>query len=366
MQRALIGVVALVVCLLVAPMQAATRYTFTRISDTSDPQLRQAFAHGVWAPQINNSGQIIFHAGFQPMVVLWDGVGLTPIINADGSFHEVYAPAAINDRGQVAFVTETPHPALWKWDRHKLRQLTDTSTPYTWITAPFLNRAGDVGFASYLADTTLGIFLSVNNNRVVEVLSGSPDTFFGGLLSDAGTILYARRGNQCCGIDAWMATDAKGRERTIVDRTTSLYAYLGNAYFTANDDIVFPARRRDTGQDLIVCASAGMLTEIMPAAPGTFLQIYWAAMNTSGAVAFFAARGDATHFFGAGIFDGPDPVANRVVFPGDVLDGDVVRGVEFPGNGAFNEQGQIVFTANFLTHSAIYRADPIVTTTTAP
>jgi CRISPR-associated endonuclease/helicase Cas3 len=70
----------------------------------------------------------------------------------------------------------------------------------------------------------------------------------------------------------------------------------------------------------------------------------------------FRGRQSARRWSCPASFTGPDPIAHRVIATGQVLDGDVVVGVEVWR--WLNDRGQVAFVAHFLTWSALYRADP--------
>jgi hypothetical protein len=70
----------------------------------------------------------------------------------------------------------------------------------------------------------------------------------------------------------------------------------------------------------------------------------------------FRGRQSARRWSCPASFTGPDPIADRVIATGQVLDGDVVVGVEVWR--WLNDRGQVAFVAHFLTWSALYRADP--------
>jgi hypothetical protein len=61
---------------------------------------------------------------------------------------------------------------------------------------------------------------------------------------------------------------------------------------------------------------------------------------------------------GAGLYNGPDPVANKIIAVGDPLDGSTVAGLTLSGD-AINTSGSVAFEVNLADgREAIYRADP--------
>ena len=64
-----------------------------------------------------------------------------------------------------------------------------------------------------------------------------------------------------------------------------------------------------------------------------------------------------------GIFTGPDPVVDKLIGTGDLLDGSTVTDLVL-SNRALNNSNQVVFVAtltdaNGTTHEAVYRAEPV-------
>ena len=88
------------------------------------------------------------------------------------------------------------------------------------------------------------------------------------------------------------------------------------------------------------------------------------AINNKGEVAFAAITAD---FSVNGIFTGPDPVADRVVAPGDAIGAGTVAsfGIQFC-EGGINDSGEVAFiallddpTAQFGFRFIVVRAEPL-------
>lgn len=81
-------------------------------------------------------------------------------------------------------------------------------------------------------------------------------------------------------------------------------------------------------------------------------------INDAGRIAFTAAGPGAVNF-ALGIWDGLDAAADRVIGPGDSLDGKVLASADCAG-GSLNEQDQIAFRANAEDGTvSLWRADPV-------
>jgi hypothetical protein len=83
------------------------------------------------------------------------------------------------------------------------------------------------------------------------------------------------------------------------------------------------------------------------------------AINNTGAVAFSATL-DSDNLGIPSIFVGPSPKKNRVIGPGDKLDGGTVAGLRFCEEG-LNDSGQLAFIAeiedrNGDVRAAVFRA----------
>ena len=78
-------------------------------------------------------------------------------------------------------------------------------------------------------------------------------------------------------------------------------------------------------------------------------------INNLGEVVFIAGLEGSQ---GDGIFIGPDPVANKVIFYGDSLHGNPVLTIGL-SQDSLNDKGQIAFLAFFQDGaSGVFRADP--------
>jgi hypothetical protein len=110
----------------------------------------------------------------------------------------------------------------------------------------------------------------------------------------------------------------------------------------------------------IVTGNGGPLTTVADTR-GPFSAFGSPSINNGGDVTFEGELDSVVVPAPEGIFVGPDPVADRVIGTGDILDGDVVTDVRLCPEG-INDSGQIAFTAQLRdpvtseTRTAIYRA----------
>ena len=192
--------------------------------------------------------------------------------------------------------------------------LTSTSDFDGSDSRPSINNVGDIAFAESI-DFESGIF--VGREGTFQTIAGpDPDVFVQEpVLNDEGTVAFYRSffdgSNQ---VDEVVTIDAEGG-LTVVADTSGQYAFFG----------------------------------FRPPS-----------LNNGGDVAFQATLDDGT----SGIFVGPDPVEDRVIATGDMLDGETVTGLTFCEEG-LNDSGQLAFTAFFEdpetleTRVAVFRATPV-------
>ena len=94
---------------------------------------------------------------------------------------------------------------------------------------------------------------------------------------------------------------------------------------------------------------------------GAFNIFHSYAINNTGAVAFSATLDDDNLGIPA-IYVGPNPKKDRVIGPGDKLDGGTVAGLNFCEEG-LNDSGQLAFVAEIEDRNgdvrvAVFRASP--------
>jgi hypothetical protein len=114
----------------------------------------------------------------------------------------------------------------------------------------------------------------------------------------------------------------------------------------------------DTGVSGIFTNSGGKITNLVDST-SPFAQFGDVAIDNKGNLVFGASL-DAG---GIGIFNGPDPVVNKVIATGDMLFGSKVKYFSWGVNGfrreGFNDAGQIAFFATLEDGTqGIYRANP--------
>jgi hypothetical protein len=358
-------VAALAACL-ATPVAAQSRYTFTRIADTS---------------------------GFP------DGI---------------LAPVALNDDGQVAFVATRPGGVrgVFVGRGGAVTTVADTSSIFTFFGLPGINGLGQATFFANRGNHLVGYYSGLNGaTTIVEsrgaMVSSGGDIFSSPSGSFSAVQISLRLPRQA---QAIVAGDG-GRVIRIAD-TSGLFQHLdGDPRVNASGRVAFHGVRRDFSEGIFV-GKGGALSMIADTSSGAFVFFNDApAINDRGDVLFEASVDgssgsainglflgrhgeistvvDSTGAFGdfglypglnardeiafqgttnsvdpaqslTGIFTGGDPVADRVVAVGDSLDGSTVSGFDtLSFVSSLNNAGQIAFLV-FLSdgRTGVYRADP--------
>ncbi len=146
---------------------------------------------------------------------------------------------------------------------------------------------------------------------------------------------------------------------TIVDENSPVVDFATTPQLNNAGVVVFHAFLDAGGEEAIMTGSGGALTTIADTT-GPFGSFAFGgpSINDSGEVAFGASLDRA---FATGIYTGPDPVADRVIAPGDMLDGATVTNTVVSSE-ALNNAGQIVFVADLQQgdefRTAIFVASP--------
>jgi hypothetical protein len=134
-----------------------------------------------------------------------------------------------------------------------------------------------------------------------------------------------------------------------------------SAFDTADNIVVLPDGRvaftakLDAGGEAFVVGDGSGTTTTLATTAGAYSEIWDVWYKANGKLGF-TARLDSG---GYGVFTGPDAVADKVIGPGDALDGSTVNWAWSMGEG-MNDNGQIAFWAQLADgRSGIYVADPV-------
>ncbi len=284
-------------------------------------------------PSINDLGVVSFaarltaedRAGIKVQNILrGNGGKLTTIASTDGRFADFVFDTTVSNSGEVAFGAQLD--AEFGFDNGLFSgQGKATTTHYLASTSQFVGSSGrpsinnldQIAFTDRV-DVSFDPGVFVTEGAGFKTIMAPATHFFLDTpqLNDAGTAafqsdLFDNAGRQFLAI----VTGNGGPLATVVDNRGP-FASFGSPSVNNNDDVAFE----------------GELDSVVIPAP-------------------------------EGIFVGPDPVADRVIGTGDILDGDVVTDVRMCQEG-LNDSGQLAFTAQLrdpvtnATHTSIYRATP--------
>lgn len=382
-QAAVLSVLALTAAVFPAPAAAAAGdYTFTKVLDSAhgyDPSMFGCAA-------INAAGDVVTRAGriknprdesdtTELIIRAIAGVGVRTVVNEDvAGFRSLGRNPKINDKGQVSFWARGQAPGSGE-------VIASTNGgPVTVIarTQPAgqhageyrffgvdttINNSGTVAFRGELDNGDLGMWSGSGGPVTTHYLRSEGrfgGSFSGVSINDEGQIAFEERSGGQNGI----FRGAAGQFTTIASAAghSSHSPSINGSGTVAFHDTSFDAN----GQVFsVLTGSGGPLTTVADSTgPYSSFPFKGPAINDSGTVAFKAEL-DSDSFPGpSGVFTGPDPVADRVIGTGDILDGEPVSDVVFCEDG-LNNAGQLAFTAyfedpaTFERTAAVYRATPI-------
>jgi len=353
-------VIAAALGALLAPVTARAQYTFTRIAQNNS---------GFGSPAaINDAGWVAIETDLVPsgpIVVVGKGGPLITIADTSGPFRFFGFPS-IDGKGKISFFafTKDNHSGIFAGHNGERTLLDDSgpvlgfggdpqssgSGPFTTIHA-FLKDGGQAIFLSNggaAATPVVDTSQTFSGFDVDPRVNASGQVVFQGDLVAGGSGIFVANGANGCGVTP------------IADDSGIFKSFAGLPSINDLGEVAFGAVLK-TGpnpffNDGIFVVRGGQLQTLVDAS-GPFqigLSFGRPTLNNQGQVAFLASLKSG----GFGLFVGPDPVADRVIFLGDALDGSTVTGLSVFG-GYFNNVGQLAFTANLADgRTAIFRADP--------
>jgi hypothetical protein len=358
-RRRLVRVVATALVALTGSAAADAQtasYTFRKIADSA--QLTSVA--GASCVGVNALSTVVLTAADGSV---WVGRGNgAPLLQVSGptaSGQPLAIPCVgLNDRDEIVngfSYTSPAYTALLKSSAGVLTQLARSDT------APFLNENGDTAIHS-LTNGGTSLFKALDG-RLYLAPSGAavyPQGPTDSLLSSvlAGTMndnavvaFYAMRqagGVPRGGIYRSSAVPLVEDGNAVVDLVTAAHPAINSSGVVA-----FLGSLHD-GRDHLLTTSDGVNFVDHSVSIGTSISQLFS-INDSGSVVFAARLAGNTGF---GVFTGPDAMANRVIAPGDTLDGStVVTATVWPE--ALNGNGQVSFLAQLADGRwGVYRADP--------
>jgi hypothetical protein len=358
----------------------ANLYTLTKITDTTG--MFQDFAPD---PAINDNGVVAFLANLDAggkAIVKGDGGPLITIadfttnVPGFGTFAVFGFDISINSTGAVAFqggFLSTNTGGVFTGSGGSV-SIVGPPPPNPNVgpnfREPFIIDSGDVfmvGTATNLQGNSIYVsrgggppILLYDNSRLPNV--GFPHNLFGGLSANqAGTVAFLT--SPTAGAlqpTLWFVFTGNGGAVTPITSLSISTAPDYSGTSINNSGTVAFRNGRNFGTTTIYSGNGGPLTTVADnLGPYGILAPNGAAINDDGMVVFSADFDTNPGTGGAGIFRGPDPVADKIIAIGDPLDGSTVRFVRC-GRHSLNNAGQIAFTATLANGTqGVFRADPV-------
>jgi hypothetical protein len=326
-------------------------YSFTLLADT-DPN--GPFRSLLFLPAINSKGTVVFEAVQTRAAGEVHGVFTSqnptrPLYGSPDSFSSLQSSPTINEDGTVAFGAEATGGGLigYLGDGGPLTTLADTTGPFRNLTAlAVLNNQGTASFGGDLTSGGSGIFTGHGGPPAILYVTGGlfssfPETAHA--FNDSGTVAF--RATLTAGGQGIFRGNG-GTVTTIADTSSGVFSSFGRPALNEEGTVAFLANRSD-GSKAILTGRGKELTTVADTS-GLFNDFSSLAIgiNSEHGVVFFASLATG----GAGIFTGPDPVADKVIAIGDPLFGSTVRAFISGGGGGFsfydwNDAGQLAFRA---------------------
>ena len=342
------------------------QYNFTRIADTSGPfkDFGLQFTDTGFVT-LNNAGTILFYADEKNGgrgIYTGNGGAVTAVVHNNAQFAGFGSSPSIDDYGRVAFAASLYQGSggLYTLLNGVLTQIASFNN-FSNESSPSVNVGGYATFLGILSPgqaATEGIFLG-NGGPLITVadnsgifsafnskapINTSGDLVFNASLKAGGSGIYLSH---------------LGGPVTPIVQTGSQFNYLGSPSNSNSGLVAFLAGRATGGSGIYL--TQGSSTALIASTDGAFSSFDYesACVNQSGSVVFQGTLKTGVN----GIFNGPDPVANKIVTVGDPLDGSTVSELLFFNlNHSLNDHGQIAFTAKLADgRIGVYRATPLTT-----
>ena len=355
-------IVATASCIVI-PHVNASAYRFVNISKNA------GVGRSIFLSAMNNSGTVAFvtsgteEESFLGMT-MYSGRGgpLTRLYKGttEGDHFTLWVPD-INDHGVVAFMSHIDAPAKQEPFASAIfkASASGVTTVARYPNASFfehasINNKGRV--ASVVTwDSGPSSVVTFSPKRTIATFA-NPENHFGPPdINDAGVVVFPV--SIGLGAEERIVTGVGGK--LTIKATTKGTNFAG--FFSSATEprinnkgaIAFHADLKSGGQGVFLIDDSGL--RLVADTSGPFHILTAPSINNRGRVAFSALLDDRN----SGVFMGPDPVADRVIGPGDVLDGSIVTSAVISSR-SLNDAGQIAFHAALADgREGIYRADPV-------
>jgi type 1 fimbria pilin len=339
-------------------------YSFTPIADTGP---NSPYSGLEVRPAINDLGAVAFVANLKS-----GGAGIFTH-NPDGSQGPIIAVTNdllrtftlspfMNDGGTVSFGAKLKDgsTAIYTGRGQELTHIADTgpNSPYSSLPspAPRIQSDGTVTFHGTLRSGGMGLFAGNGGLPSTFYVTGDQfSAFLGGPASQVHGNTLAFRATLPDGTGGEF-TGSGGPTTTIATTGPVFSSFVGGEINDAGT-LAISANLTGGGQAIVV-AQGGALTRFVDTT-GAYSQFFAGqlSINNDGQIVFEADLAAG----GRGIFQGPDPVADKILATGDELFGSTV--VDFPTNPlsprGLNNAGQIGFNVRLADgRTVLVLADP--------
>ncbi len=362
--RAITTLLAVLCC---ASAAAAQTYTFTRIVDSNTSDF-DPFGFG--SPAINDAGQVAFKATDENTFVqgIFRGTGgpLTTIADSSGPLNFIGRLPSINNAGDVSFAATVSggNEEIYRGNGGPLVVIASTTTlPKFFAFNTSLNNVGSVAFQAELDTFDEGLFHGNGAPVVTPVFTTTTsqfnDSFGSPSINDAGQIAF-EAGRDVGDRGIFRFDPATLSFTTIVTDTGTFSTPDDRPSLNAAGRVAFHSLiDGGTGEGIFV-GDGGAVTTVADST-GPFQFFARPSLNDAGQIAFSATLDDNRE----GLFDGPDPVADRVLVAGEMFDGGIIEGIVMDREG-LNNRGELAFLVGFTDgRAAIYVATPVPEPATA-
>ena len=379
-----------------ARAQTAPQYTFTKVADSVEDGFDP---NNFGCAAINTRGDVAFRAGrlapdgFNTIDGIYranaDGT-LTTIAEDQKRFDFIGVNPSINDSGQVSFAarldardkqTGDNIEAILRGDDKKLATIATTADRFNFFGFDTsINNSGEVAFAAELDEEfgfDEGLFSGTGGKRGVTThyltstdvsLDGQPERFAGRdsrpSINNVGDIAFAESIQP--GFDSGIFVGREGIFRTVAAPDPDVFVEMP----VINDTGTVAFYRSVTEEGIqvleLVTIDADGTSTVVADSRGEFASFGFTppSLNNNGDVAFLAELDSG----GSGIFVGSDPISDRVISTGDMLDGSTVQNIVFCEEG-LSDSGELAFVArldipetpedDFDFRTAVFRATPV-------
>jgi hypothetical protein len=339
-------IVAVGLGLLLAAGAHAAGYRFTKLAETDGTILQ------VSLPAINQLGVVTYRhvTATRQVIVTNNGGVLTTIVQSGEPVSFLNPPQSVNDAGAVPFYVQTNNntrTAIWSGSGGATTIVAQpgTATPIGLVSGipgsfASINNSGNIAFIAFLTSPSRIAQLVRKPDASFLAIADSSGPLFGmsamPIIDDNGNVYFTASSDDR--VTLGMYTGDGGALITLLDTQGGAFTDLQSMNANNTGGVAFIGR--PSGGSLGVFTLKGGLVTAVADTSGPYTGMsHTPDINDNGTVAFHATLATG----GEGVFTGPDPVADRVIAPGDDLFGSrLVRA--FFHNG-INNRGQIAFYA---------------------